>query len=303
MSLTAALLAGLLHALTALALWWLPTLKSEDLEVEPIEVTLEQPATKQPATPAPQAAPSQPSPAQPSPAQPPPPPAANPQAAQPAPPSGATAAPTPQAAPRPAPPPPITAPLPPPPASEAPQQAARPPEPPLDNALPPLETPPPPITSRDFPKPPPKPPAPQKPSQQTHAAPSHQQRLAPSPLSQHQNPTQQATAPKTTFINPAQTYAQTKARDDYLYQVLHKFSQYLPNLQQGQAREGGSIALTFVIARDGRLVDARIAKSSGISSLDRSLLEAMRAASPYPPLPSEISGDRATFYAPLFTAH
>jgi TonB family protein len=169
--------------------------------------------------------------------------------------------------------------------------------------LPPVESPPPPLTSQDFPKPLPKPSAPPKPQQQTHAAPApsppqHQQRLAPSPLSQHENPTQQATAPpSTTFVNPADTYVRTKARDDYLWQVIAKFSQYLPKLFQ--RNEGGTVVLTFSIARDGRLLDVKISKSSGVVALDRGLVEAIRAASPYPPLPAEISGDRVTFTQPI----
>jgi protein TonB len=170
--------------------------------------------------------------------------------------------------------------------------------------LPPVETPPPPITSQDFPKAQPKqaaPPKPQPPAptQQAHTAPapSQQQRLAPSPLSQHQSPTQQATAPTTTFINPADTYVHTKARDDYLWMVLGKFSQYLPKLFQ--SNQGGTVVLSFSIGRDGRLIDASIIKSSGVIALDRGLLEALRAASPYPPLPSEIPGDRVSYTQPI----
>src|SRR5262249_9230483 len=147
--------------------------------------------------------------------------------------------------------------------------------------LPPIETPPPPITSEDFPKPPPKPappakplqPAPAPPTQQTHAAPpaSQPQRLAPSPLSQHQNPTQEAKAPTTTFVNPADTYTHTKARDDYMWMVLGKVSQYLPRLYQ--ANQGGVLALNFSVSRDGRLLDVSIAKSSGVPELDRGMLE------------------------------
>ena len=42
------------------------------------------------------------------------------------------------------------------------------------------------------------------------------------------------------------------------------------------------MVLRFVIARDGRLIEASIAKSSGIAALDRGLLEVARCrATPY----------------------
>ncbi len=333
MSPTAALLAVLLHALTALALWLVSPLSQRDIEVEPVTVTFEEPASKAPETPAPtpQAAPPQvtppPAPASPrssatpapsappasSLATPPPPPAQ----AAPAKPLGLTPfppvqkqEPTQQAKPQE--PPPVEKPVEKP--AEKPvekpaekpvekQEANRPQEPLPQPTLPAVETPPPPITSQDFPKPPPKPaapPKPQAPAQQAHTAPpppSQQQRLAPSPLSQHQNPTQQATAPTTTFINPAETYVHTKARDDYLWMVIGKFSQYLPKLYQ--TNQGGTVVLSFSIARDGRLIDASITKSSGVVALDRGLIEAIRAASPYPPVPAEIPGDRVTYTQPI----
>ena len=321
MSPAAALMAGLLHALIALALWWVSPLNHRDLEVEPIDVTLEEPAPQAPQTPAPPAAPSpQPSPPAPAAAAPTPP---APTPAAPTPPAAATPPPAAPPAARVAPPPQQAAPqlplgLKPPspakpetakpetPKSESPppetQQASRPQETPLQDMLPPLETPPPPLTSQDFPKPPPKPAPPAPPQQQTRAAPApsppqHQQRLAPSPLSQHQNPTQQATAPSTTFVNPADTYARSKVRDDYLWQVIAKFSQYLPKLFQ--RNEGGTVVLTFSIARDGRLLDVNISKSSGVASLDRGLIEAIRAAAPYPPLPADIPGDHITYTQPI----
>jgi TonB family protein len=83
---------------------------------------------------------------------------------------------------------------------------------------------------------------------------------------------------------------QTHAKDAYLWQVIRKFSQYLPDLRD--KNEGGTVVLRFVIARDGRLVEASIARSSGVPALDRGLLESLRAASPYPPLPPEIPATR-----------
>lgn len=53
------------------------------------------------------------------------------------------------------------------------------------------------------------------------------------------------------------------------------------------------------IARDGRLVDVVMERSSGLASLDAGVLETIRRASPYPPLPADIPGDRHTFQLPV----
>jgi protein TonB len=155
---------------------------------------------------------------------------------------------------------------------------------------------------RDFVRVLPPPPAPPRPP-----PPQHQQAPQPqgppssplqhSPLSAtpYQQPsTSGATA---TFVNPAQQAASARVKDAYLWQVVRKFSQYLPDLRQ--KNEGGTVVLRFVIARDGRLVDASIVQSSGVIALDRGLLESLKAASPYPPLPPEIPGNQVVFTQPI----
>ena len=46
-------------------------------------------------------------------------------------------------------------------------------------------------------------------------------------------------------------------------------------------------------------MDASIVQSSGVIALDRGLLEALKAASPYPPLPAEIPGGTVVFTQPI----
>ncbi len=87
------------------------------------------------------------------------------------------------------------------------------------------------------------------------------------------------------------------ARDVYLWQVIRKMSQHLPELHD--TNEGGTVVLRFAIARDGSLTDASVVKSSGVAALDRGMLESLRAASPYPPLPSEIPGNQVVFTQPI----
>lgn len=58
--------------------------------------------------------------------------------------------------------------------------------------------------------------------------------------------------------------------------------------------------LRLVIARDGRLVNVAIARSSGVASLDNASLNMIRQAAPYPPLPPQLAGSQHTFTLPLY---
>jgi TonB family protein len=307
-----------------------------------IDVTIEQPKPpEEPPPPAQEAAKPQPPPQPPAPAAPPPqPPAAQP--AQPPPPPPPVSAQTSKPEPKPPAPKVSKEPLgvsPPPPEAkteeaklepkpepqpepkpEPKQEAALaqpaeptppPPEQQLEKALPPVEQPAAPLSMRDFvktlpppPAPPPSPPAPHPTPPVQHAAPQPPAHtLQHSPLSSPQ-PQSQASASAgpsvSTFVNPAQASAQNRAKDAYLWQMIRKFSQYLPDLRE--KNEGGTVLLRFTIARDGRLVEASIAKSSGVPALDRGLLDSLRAASPYPPLPPEIPGAQVTFVQPIGAA-
>jgi TonB family protein len=362
MSPVAALMAALLHAATAAALFWVSPLNRHDLDDDAIEVTIEQPKAPEPAQEAVQ--PPVPPPPQPAPT-PSPAPVPTP-AVQAAPPPPPTASPKPQPKPEPparskealgvSPPAPVapepkkdeakgqptneataeppkpepTKPEPAKPQEAKPQEAKPPeakpqeakpqpqeaaaapppeppppaPEPPVEKIAPPVETPAAPLTMREFVKVLPPPPVPQTPPRPQppppQPAPPHQQQaLQHSPLSPRTPPPPQtsSTAPGSTFVNPADTGAQTRAKDAYLWQVIRKFSQYLPDLRD--KNEGGTVVLRFVIARDGRLVEASIAKSSGVMALDRGMLDSLRAASPYPPLPPEISGGQVVFVQPI----
>ena len=53
------------------------------------------------------------------------------------------------------------------------------------------------------------------------------------------------------------------------------------------------------IARDGRLLDVTISRSSGYRTLDNAVLEVIRQSAPYAPLPNDVLGDRHTFVLPL----
>jgi protein TonB len=340
MSPVAAALAAGLHVATALALFLVSPLNRHDVDRDvgsAIDVTIEQPKPPEPPPPPQEAAKPQPPPQPTPPAQ--PPPAAQP-APPPPPPPAAAATPKPEAKPpaqqvskqplgvSPQPPEakteearleskpePQPEPKPEPKQEAAVAQPAEPTPPPpeklLEKVLPPVEQPAAPLSMHDFvkvlpppPTPPPSPPVPRPAPPTQHAAP-HPPAQTPqhSPLS-NPRPQSQASASTgpsvSTFVNPADHDRQLRAKDAYLWSVIRKFSQYLPDLRE--KNEGGTVLLRFVIARDGRLVEASIAKSSGVPALDRGLLESLRAASPYPPLPPEIPGAQVMFVQPIGAA-
>jgi protein TonB len=218
----------------------------------------------------------------------------------------------------------LAQPEPPPPPQQAlakPEPPPPPPPPSLEQALPPLDAPPPPVTERDIPKPPPapRPPTPAPPQQQAARpappppAPPPVQRPPP-PAPQHQQPrpsplvpqapggsnSRAAAQPAPVFRNPADSYGQKRAQEQYLWQVMRRIAQfpYVPK-NTSTIREEGTVLTRVTISRQGELLGVVMEKSSGLPSLDAGVLETIRRASPYPPLPADIPGDRHTFQLPV----
>lgn len=266
---SALMLAILLHALVALALWQIAVHRPRlPLPETPIDVTFEQPKPK-----------------------PPPPPPTPPAKTVPAPPPAAGLAPPAE----------ITADK----SSQAPskakqsQQALAPEPPSLQQAVPPPPpAPAPPVHVSPLPTPTPAP-APAKPAPPAEALP-----IRPSPLTrapQRQQPTiasREEPSPSP-FVNPADTYNRARVADNYLWQVVRKLSGY--RYQARVTAAEGITVLRVVIARDGRLLDIAVAQSSGFPQIDQGVVAGVRAGSPYAPLPPEIHGDRATFTLPLIS--
>jgi protein TonB len=191
------------------------------------------------------------------------------------------------------------------PAKEAAAQPAEPTPPhppakPLEKVLPPVEPPAAPLTMRDFvkvlpppPAPPPSPPAPRPPPPQQHPS-----QPAPSPLSQTPREQQEASSAPTVsaFQNPADTYGRSRTHDDYLVSIARRMSQYryVPKSMQGLSAQG-VVVLSLVVARDGRLLNSAIAKSSGSPPMDAAVLETAQKAAPYGPLPPELPGNTVSF--------
>src|SRR5262245_53970257 len=62
---------------------------------------------------------------------------------------------------------------------------------------------------------------------------------------------------------------------------------------------GGTVLVQFTINRGGRVLDARVARSSGIKDLDSEALNAIKRASPLPLPPNLVSPLRMKFTQPV----
>lgn len=63
-------------------------------------------------------------------------------------------------------------------------------------------------------------------------------------------------------------------------------------------REEGIVSVTFVINRQGQVLSAKIAKSSGHPALDQAALDMVRAAQPLPRPPADITGEQIEITVP-----
>ena len=304
-------LAVLLHAAVVLALWWMSLTPPKPSVEEPIDITFEQPKPEPPPPPPePEKPPLPPQQAMRQPQPPPPPPPAD---------LGLR------------PPAPITSDKPTqvPPSGDKPNLPPSPP-PPMEQAVPAPDPEPPPPTQSEFAKSAPKLPplqAPPSPSKEQHALAAPQSHAPPTPQPARPQappvrppPPELRPSPLTTaptyqppggtprnngstspFVNPADVYARARVRDNYLWEVVRKLIGYSYNANV-KARQGMTV-VRVVIARDGRLLDAGVAQSSGYPEFDRGALAGVRAGAPYSPLPAEIKGDSATFDLPLVSVN
>jgi protein TonB len=122
--------------------------------------------------------------------------------------------------------------------------------------------------------------------------------LRPGPQRQAPNVTPSDRPSPSPFVNPADSYNRARSSDNYLWQIGNKLMAYSFVTHNG-TRYGITVVVQVVIARDGRLLDASITRSSGNPEYDRNAIAGLRASSPYPPLPPDIPGASATFSLPL----
>ena len=188
----------------------------------------------------------------------------------------------------------------------------------------------PPSTAGELPKPPPRAPAPPataaatgalatppakpQPPQPPQPQPQHPKPPMPQLQKPEYKPSPLSTAPSrrppagtqsenpspSPFVNPADTYSKARAADNYLWQVVRRLQgyRYTANVSATQ----GITVVRVVIARDGRLLNVTVSRSSGIPEFDQGVLAGVRSGSPYAPLPPDIHGESATFDLPLVSS-
>jgi protein TonB len=89
-----------------------------------------------------------------------------------------------------------------------------------------------------------------------------------------------------------------QARQDYLVLVVRKLSGARFYEQSREDNFQGLVVVQLTVGRDGRLLALSLARSSGFPGRDRSVAEAIRGASPFPPLPPDI-GEPYAFLVPI----
>ena len=181
------------------------------------------------------------------------------------------------------------------------QQAATtrsvpPPQPALEQMLPSVEAPPAP-SARDFVGGAPRtaPPPAAKAAKPQAPVPKARMPRAPSAAASH--------AARSPVASTEGDGNRRRAREDYLWQIIHKLSQYKVLTASREASDQGLVVLRLTLARDGRLVGLALARSSGFPDLDRGVMETTRAASPFAPPPSAITRDPVTLIVPIRYAH
>jgi len=128
--------------------------------------------------------------------------------------------------------------------------------------------------------------------------PAAHQQLPSSPLShipQTHSPAepQQAARPAPTpFTNPADVYGPGARRRRIISGTSCARSPRIATIPRAHAKnsEEGLVVALVTIARDGRLLDVAISRSSGYKALDSAVMEVIRAAAPYAPLPNDVAG-------------
>lgn len=93
---------------------------------------------------------------------------------------------------------------------------------------------------------------------------------------------------------------QRQALQDYVLQVVAKLSHTRFYAASSAARNGDGVVIArLTVARDGGLVDLSLPKQSGSAGVDSSVLDAIRKAAPFAPLPKAFADNRFTFIVPI----
>jgi protein TonB len=88
--------------------------------------------------------------------------------------------------------------------------------------------------------------------------------------------------------------------DDYFERLRRWLAQYRQYPQSAiERKEEGTVLVKFELARDGTVLSTRIVQSSGSTTLDQAAYDLLHRASPVPPFPDNLSGDRGTIVMPI----
>jgi TonB family protein len=95
------------------------------------------------------------------------------------------------------------------------------------------------------------------------------------------------------------TPREVAVHDSYVWSIARKLRGYRYRADLPQ-KEGVTV-VQMLIARDGRLLDVWVIRSSGQPEMDKSVLIAARQSAPYAPLQPEIPETTATFKLQLIS--
>ena len=181
---------------------------------------------------------------------------------------------------------------------------APPPQANLEKSLLPMEAPPM-ITGRELAKTAPAATARSPDTQDQMQAPPPQQsiRQAASKRASQRNAAEPTAHPRLGEPSPvtrtAATHSDERAQQDYILQVVRKLSQTRFYSQSREQSERGVVVARLTVVRDGWLIDLSLAKGSGFPGLDRSVMDTIRKAAPFAPLPAEFASKSFTFIVPI----
>ena len=84
-----------------------------------------------------------------------------------------------------------------------------------------------------------------------------------------------------------------------MVQVIRKLSRVRYRPASHVASDSGVVVTRVTVGRDGRLIDVQLTRSSGSPDLARGLLESVREAAPFAPLPADIGSQQLSFLLPI----
>jgi protein TonB len=106
-------------------------------------------------------------------------------------------------------------------------------------------------------------------------------------------------APATVAVTGAQDNLRRKTEEDYLSQLIRKLPRVLYVPKSREPTRTGVVVTRVTVARNGQLLDIALTRSSGSPGLDQDLIESIRRAAPFAPLPNDLPGNQLSFLVPI----